>query len=354
MSADRRIVYTDGACSGNPGPGGWAWAVVPAGPYATGAEAHSTNQRMEIKAVLEAARALEGPLQIRSDSTYVVNCFRQRWWEKWLAKGWVSSQRKPVANRDLWEPLIDLYRAEPSRLEFVWVKGHGDDPMNDVVDRLAVEAATTQQARTGERLPDVADLGPPDAVSGAAVATRDRRLPGGRLLAVFGHRPPELGGYGENPTATAVQDRITEILAAKRQMHPDLHVLSGLALGAETLGAEAALDAGVPLVAVQPFPDPDAMWPRASRDHYARLLDRAAHRLLLERAVPDSKMKVAGALARRDGWLTRQADEALVVWDGRDPALGKLVRNLEDRLGEDVWIVAPAEVAPEDKPTLFG
>ncbi|MGH8974336.1 MAG: ribonuclease H family protein, partial [Acidimicrobiia bacterium] len=247
MSADRRIVYTDGACSGNPGPGGWAWAVVPAGPYATGAEAHSTNQRMEIKAVLEAARALEGPLQIRSDSTYVVNCFRQRWWEKWLAKGWVSSQRKPVANRDLWEPLIDLYRAEPSRLEFVWVKGHGDDPMNDVVDRLAVEAATTQQARTGERLPDVADLGPPDAVSGAAVATRDRRLPGGRLLAVFGHRPPELGGYGENPTATAVQDRITEILAAKRQMHPDLHVLSGLALGAETLGAEAALDAGVPL-----------------------------------------------------------------------------------------------------------
>ncbi|MGH8973045.1 MAG: hypothetical protein ACRD0C_07550, partial [Acidimicrobiia bacterium] len=154
--------------------------------------------------------------------------------------------------------------------------------------------------------------------------------------------------------ATAVRDRITEILAAKRQMHPDLHVLSGLALGAETLGAEAALDAGVPLVAVQPFPDPDAMWPRASRDHYARLLDRAAHRLLLERAVPDSKMKVAGALARRDGWLTRQADEALVVWDGRDPALGKLVRNLEDRLGEDVWIVAPAEVAPEDKPTLFG
>jgi ribonuclease HI len=328
--------------------------VAPAGPYATGAEAQSTNQRMEIKAVLEAARALEGALQVRSDSTYVVNCFRQRWWEKWLAKGWISSQRKPVANRDLWEPLIDLYRADPSRLEFVWVKGHGDDPMNDVVDRLAVEAATTQQARAGERLPDVADLGPPDAVPGATFAARDRRLPSGRLLAVFGHRPLELGGYGDNPTAKAVQDRLTEILTAKRQFHPDLHVLSGLALGAETLGAAAALDAGVPLVVVQPFPDPDAVWPRASRDRYAHLLDRAAHRLLLERAVPDSKMKVAGALARRDGWLTRQADEALVVWDGRDPALGKLVRNLEDRLGDDVWIVDPAEVAPESNPTLFG
>jgi len=346
LSGDRRIVYTDGACSGNPGPGGWAWAVAPVGPYATGAEAQSTNQRMEITAALEAARELDGPLEIRSDSTYVVNCFRQRWWEKWLAKSWVSSQRKPVANRDLWEPLIDLYRADPARLDFVWVKGHGDDPMNDIVDRLAVEAAVTQQARAGERLPELAELGPPDAVA-AAVSGRDRRLPGGRLLAVFGHRPPELGGYGENPTAKAVQDRLTEILTAKRQLHPDLHVVSGLALGAETLGAEAALDAGVPLVVIQPFPEPDAIWPRASRDRYAQILDRASQRILLERAVPDSKPKVAGALARRDGWITRQVDEGLVVWDGRDPALGKLVRNLEDRLGEDVWIVDPTEFAPQ-------
>jgi ribonuclease HI len=355
LSGDRRVVYTDGACSGNPGPGGWAWAVAPDGPFATGAEAQSTNQRMEIRAALEAARALDGPLEVRSDSTYVVNCFRDRWWQKWLAKNWVSSQRKPVANRDLWEPLIELYRADPARLEFTWVKGHGDDPMNDVVDRLAVEAALTQQARSGERLPDVAELGPPDDLSSAAPWTpgsagppagRDPRLPPGRLLAVFGHRPPELGGYGENPTAKAVQDRLTEILTAKRQLHPDLHVVSGLALGAETLGAEAALDAGVPLVAVQPFPEPDAVWPRASRDRYARLRDGAAARVLLERATPDSKPKVAGALARRDGWLARQADEAVVVWDGRDPALGKLVRTLEDRLGDDVWIVDPAEVAP--------
>ncbi|MBA2752822.1 MAG: ribonuclease HI, partial [Actinobacteria bacterium] len=93
--------YTDGACLGNPGPGGWAWAVE-GGPYASGVEDPSTNQRMEIKAALEAVRALDGELVVVSDSTYVVNCFRDRWWEGWLARGWMNKARKPVANRDLW------------------------------------------------------------------------------------------------------------------------------------------------------------------------------------------------------------------------------------------------------------
>ena len=79
--------YTDGACSGNPGPGGWAW-VVPDGPFASGAEPRTTNQRMELQAAFEAARAIDGPLVIVSDSTYVVNCFKQRWWEGWLKRGW--------------------------------------------------------------------------------------------------------------------------------------------------------------------------------------------------------------------------------------------------------------------------
>ena len=142
------IVYTDGACSGNPGPGGWAWAV-PGGPFRSGAVAHTTNQRMEIQAVLEAVTTIEGAADVVSDSTYVVNCFRDRWWEGWLARGWRNSQKKPVANQDLWEPLIATYRADPHRLTFRWVKGHGSDPMNDFVDRLAVEAALTQQGRQG-------------------------------------------------------------------------------------------------------------------------------------------------------------------------------------------------------------
>ena len=75
------VAYTDGACSGNPGPGGWAW-VVPEGRWASGAEEHTTNQRMELTAALEAARALDRPLHVISDSTYVVNCFRDRWWRR--------------------------------------------------------------------------------------------------------------------------------------------------------------------------------------------------------------------------------------------------------------------------------
>ncbi|MGD9702310.1 MAG: ribonuclease H [Acidimicrobiia bacterium] len=137
-------VYTDGACSGNPGPGGWAWAVAPDGEeFASGGAAHTTNQRMEIQAVLEALRTLgdtPGTIEIVSDSTYVVNCFRDAWWKGWLARGWKNSQRQPVANRDLWEPLIELVR-DRGDVSFRWVKGHSGDFMNDVVDRLAVEAA---------------------------------------------------------------------------------------------------------------------------------------------------------------------------------------------------------------------
>jgi ribonuclease HI len=103
------VVYTDGACLGNPGPGGWAWAE-PGGAYASGADPRTTNQRMEITAALEGVRAHPGPLEVVSDSTYVVNCFRDRWWEGWLRRGWTNAAKKPVANRDLWEPLVELVR----------------------------------------------------------------------------------------------------------------------------------------------------------------------------------------------------------------------------------------------------
>ena len=141
------IVYTDGACSGNPGPGGWAWAV-PSGAYASGFEPRTTNQRMEITAALRAVEAIPGPLAVVSDSTYVVNCFRDKWYIGWQRRGWVNSPRKPVANRDLWEPLIDLVLGRGD-VTFRWVKGHSGDPMNDLVDLLAVEASLKQEARSG-------------------------------------------------------------------------------------------------------------------------------------------------------------------------------------------------------------
>jgi ribonuclease HI/uncharacterized phage-like protein YoqJ len=310
--------------------------VAPSGPFASGAEAQSTNQRMELQAVLSALQALEGPLEVRSDSTYVVNCFRDRWWEGWLKRGWTNSQKKPVANRDLWEPLINEYRRRAGEVEFTWVKGHSSDAMNDVVDRLAVEASLTQRTRAGDTLPDDDDLGPADLPAG-----RDARLPGGRLVAAFGHRPPELGGYGDNPVAAKVRDRLTEILTAKKKVEPDLWLLTGLLLGAEQLAAEAALEAGVPFVAVQPYPAPERQWPSSSQDRYAELIRHAGAAVLLERTAPDSKQKFGAALARRDAWLAKHADEALVVWDGQDPALGRLVRTLEDKLGDDVWIIDP-------------
>jgi len=131
-------VWTDGACSGNPGPGGWAWATQD-GRQASGGERQTTNQRMEIQAALEAVRSLDAPLTVVSDSTYVVNCFRDAWWRGWLSRGWVNSAKKPVANRDLWEPLVTLVR-DRGDVTFRWVKGHSGDPMNDLVDRLAVAA----------------------------------------------------------------------------------------------------------------------------------------------------------------------------------------------------------------------
>jgi len=138
------IVYTDGACSGNPGPGGWGWAVAPDGePSGSGGDTKTTNQRMEIQAVLEAVRTLSAeypgrPIQVVSDSTYVVNCFRDRWWVRWEANGWRNSQRKPVANDDLWKPLIELVKTHA--VSFRWVKGHSGDRLNDLVDQLAVAA----------------------------------------------------------------------------------------------------------------------------------------------------------------------------------------------------------------------
>lgn len=144
------VVYTDGACLGNPGPGGWAWAVADGGAYASGAEARSTNQRMEVTAVVAALGALDGPVEVVSDSTYVVNCFRQGWWVNWEARGWRNSKGQPVANQDLWKPLVRAVRQRgDGQVGFRWVKGHSGDVMNDLADRLAVEAARAQLGVSG-------------------------------------------------------------------------------------------------------------------------------------------------------------------------------------------------------------
>ncbi len=139
------IVWTDGACLGNPGPGGWAWARSKT-DYASGSEPMTTNQRMELLAVIEALAAHPGQIEIRSDSTYVVNCFKDRWWVNWRARGWRNSQGKPVANQDLWERLIgEVVDHRPGEITFTWVKGHANDVMNNVADELCTAAARLQR-----------------------------------------------------------------------------------------------------------------------------------------------------------------------------------------------------------------
>jgi ribonuclease HI len=105
---------------------------------------------MEIMGALEALRTVADPeIEIISDSTYVVKCFQDRWWAGWQKRGWKNSQGKPVANRDLWEPLFDVALDPARSITFTWVKGHSGDRWNDVVDQLALEAAQRQQGRSG-------------------------------------------------------------------------------------------------------------------------------------------------------------------------------------------------------------
>jgi ribonuclease HI len=138
-------IHTDGACRGNPGPGGWAWASGRE-EFASGAEPHTTNQRMELLAVIEALREHpDGPLEIVSDSNYVVKCFHDKWYVGWLRRNWKNAKGQSVANRDLWETLIPLVLESGRDVSFSWVKGHSGDLMNDFVDELATAAADTQR-----------------------------------------------------------------------------------------------------------------------------------------------------------------------------------------------------------------
>lgn len=134
-------LYTDGACSGNPGPGGWA-ALLRSGSHErelAGGEANTTNNRMELRAVIEGLAALRQPsrVSVHTDSAYIANAFNQGWVQTWQRNGWRTAGKQPVKNQDLWKRLLELTRLH--QVEFVKVKGHADDELNNRVDRLAVE-----------------------------------------------------------------------------------------------------------------------------------------------------------------------------------------------------------------------
>lgn len=136
------MIYTDGACSGNPGPGGWG-AVLMYGQHIkemSGAEPNTTNNRMELQAAIEALSLLKEPCKVTlySDSAYLVNCFKQGWYKGWLKNGWKNSKGQPVENQDLWKELLRLMGIH--QVEYVKVKGHADNKWNNRCDELATGA----------------------------------------------------------------------------------------------------------------------------------------------------------------------------------------------------------------------
>ena len=136
-------VYTDGACSGNPGPGGWGAILVYKGTRKelSGGEAQTTNNRMEKTAVLRALEALKEPCRVVlcSDSKYVIDALSKGWAKKWRANGWKRGDKKPALNPDLWEQLLNA--CERHEIEYQWIKGHAGHPENERCDELAVEQA---------------------------------------------------------------------------------------------------------------------------------------------------------------------------------------------------------------------
>ncbi len=136
-------IFTDGACKGNPGPGGWGSILRYKGTEKeiSGGEANTTNNKMELTAVIEALRLLKEPCKVTlySDSQYVCNAIKLGWAKKWQTNNWMRNKKEPALNPDLWEALLKL--CDVHQMEIVWVKGHAGHPENERCDRLAVAQA---------------------------------------------------------------------------------------------------------------------------------------------------------------------------------------------------------------------
>lgn len=140
-------MFTDGACSGNPGPGGWGTILRYNGieKELSGGEKETTNNRMELTAVIEGLKALKEPCEvtITTDSKYVSDAVTKGWAKSWQSRGWVKSDRKPALNSDLWEKLLSLI--ETHKVTFMWIKGHAGHYENERCDSLAVEQSLKYQ-----------------------------------------------------------------------------------------------------------------------------------------------------------------------------------------------------------------
>ena len=138
------IIYTDGACSGNPGPGGWGAILMYKDnkKEISGGKKNTTNNEMELTAVIEGLKLLKYPCEVEvySDSAYVVNAFLQKWIDNWIKNNWKTSNKEPVKNQELWKELYELTKTH--KVKFIKVKGHSDNEFNNRCDELARNAIT--------------------------------------------------------------------------------------------------------------------------------------------------------------------------------------------------------------------
>lgn len=257
---------------------------------------------MEVQAVLEALRALDGDVLVVSDSTYVVNCFQDRWYDGWIRRGWKNSARKPVANRDLWEPLIELYKSREAEIDFEWVKGHSGNELNDQADELA--RAGVAQVR-GEAAPagETSDL-PAEPGSGGTSAAE---WPAAKAVWVVGATDLD-------------REQRRELDRQIKAMNPAQDILvSGLRRGTELEAGATALERGIPLAVVLPFADPARSWPSQDRERFDQILGRAEWVVTLD----GDPAKPGVAVSSRNDWMQASVLGAVVVGDA------ELARRLE-------------------------
>ena len=149
------ILYTDGACSGNPGPGGWGAILEYQGveKELSGGELNTTNNRMELTAVIRGLQALKEPcvVELYSDSKYLVQAFNDHWIDNWQKNGWINSKKQPVENSDLWKLLLQIIKIKKHEVHFHKVKGHADNPWNNRCDELATSAIKEYRRMNGEK-----------------------------------------------------------------------------------------------------------------------------------------------------------------------------------------------------------
>lgn len=319
--------------------------MVEGGPWASGYEAKTTNQRMEVTAAFEAVRRIPEKLEIISDSTYVVKCFTDGWWQGWIKRGWKNAKKEPIANRDLWEPFIELVNKRGD-VTFTWVKGHSGHPMNDAADKLATTATAEGRGRSGmhfghEIVASMVADEPGSYRAAARPSDASQAAPAAPVVVVTGHRPTELGGWDlANPIADSLRRQLSDILRAKKQVDPDLSVVTGLGLGAEMLAAEAALMAAVPYVAVLPFETFDARWPEPTRRRFAELRRSAVREVIIDTA-PVGTEAFAKVMRARDQWLSTHGTEAIMIWDRSDKFLARLYDRFDRAFDGAVWVIEP-------------